>query len=65
MLKINTYTMIFCQTYCLFYFKGEIFCFCIFFIKSILGPNNALNKTGHINYNKGGVKDGVMLDNIF
>ena len=38
MIKINTFSMAFGKTYCLFHFKTEICFFTYFFIWSILGP---------------------------
>ena len=38
MIKINTFSMPFRKTYCLFHFKTEIYIFSYFFIWSIFGP---------------------------
>ena len=38
MIKINTFSMSFSKTYCLFHFQTEINFFIIFFIWSIFGP---------------------------
>ena len=38
MIKINTFSMSFSKTYCLFHFQTEIYIFHIFFIWSIFGP---------------------------